>query len=189
MAAIHHATIKRAARQGLTIDDTDGTFVLIRMADGFRSDEYESTAEALEEFERGETEFHDPSEDDDEDKISGSVVKESYHREYSKNPHGPGCGDDLDISLRNAVMVLWDGNKEPHVDLVRLKLVGETNGLWRSEWERLNPGMQRMNLSNRLRAYLRNHEDATIDLMGAVGRYGVGYTPAKGRKRKAAKAA
>lgn len=186
---IHHATVKRAARHGLTIAEENGMFVLVRTADGFRSDEYGSTAEALEEFERGETEFNDPADDEDEGKVSGSVVKETYHRLYSKNPNGPGCGDDLDCSLREAVMILFGNDKEPHVDLVRLRMIGEANGLWRGEWERLNPGMQRMNLSNRLRAFLRNHEDETIDLMGKVGRYGVDYTPAKGRKRKAAKAA
>ena len=186
MAAIHHATVKRATRQGLTIDDSTGQFVLVRNYDQFRSDPYDSTAEALEEFERGETEFFDPSKEEGGTQ-SGSVVKPRYHTEYSKNPHGPGCGDTLDISLRNAVMHIPEGEKEPRVNLQELRSIGIHNDLWMGGWELLNPGMQRMNLSNRLRAYLRNHEEGTVWLGSeGEGRFGVPYQPARSRKQKAA---
>jgi len=186
---IHHATVKRAARHGLeiTFDETQDGFVLTRKEDGFVTEPYDTTAEALEEFERGEAKFHNPAEDADEETVlSGSVVKEGYHRAYSANPHGPGCGDTLDVSLRDAIMRVFEGSKEPRVDLAILRTIGIQNDLWRGEWERLNPGMQRMNLSNRLRAYLRQDEARTVWLAEqGTGRFGVPVRPAKSKVRKA----
>lgn len=190
---IHHATIKRAARQGMTIayDAEQDGFVLTRNEDGFVTQAYDTTAEALEEFERGEAEFTDPNEgQEDGEKVSGSVVRENYHKRYSKNPHGPGCGDGLDVALRNAVMFTPEGSKEPRTDLAELRSIGLQNGLWIGEWEKLNPGMQRMNLSNRLRAYLRNGEDRKICLGNqGTGRFGVEFKPSNSKTRKAKRGA
>lgn len=185
---IHHATVKRAARHGLDIsfDEAQDGFILTRKEDGFVTEPYDTTAEALEEFERGECEFTDPTEnEDDEQVLSGSVVKEGYHKAYSANPEGPGCGDTLDVEMRRAVMRVFEGSKEPRVDLAELRTIGIQNDLWRGEWERLNPGMQRMNLANRLRAYLRQDAERTVFLGSqGTGRFGVPVRPAKGKTKK-----
>jgi hypothetical protein len=188
---IHHATVKRANRQGLNIIEENDGFVLVRIEDGWKSQAYDSTAEALEEFERGETEFTDPNEDaDDEPNLSGSVVKPGYHAAYSSNPEGPGCGDTLDVEMRRAVMRIAEGSREPRVDLAELRHIGIHNDLWRGEWERLNPGMQRMNLANRLRAYLRQDAERQVFLGSqGTGRFGVPVRPAKGKVKKTKKGA
>jgi len=181
---IHHATIKRATRLGVELIDNGGSFQMRNIETGLFSDDYDSTAEALEELERGEVEWIEP-EEEEEAGASGSVVKEAYHDRYSKNPHGPGCGDGLDIALRDAVMRVFVGEKQARVDLVELRKIGEANNRWSRDWESLNPGMQRMNLANRLRAFLRNHEDAVIELgSSGEGRFGVEYRPAKSKKPK-----
>lgn len=181
---IHHATIKRAAKLGVTILQVEGGFMLNRTKDGLNSiDTFDSTAEALEAMERDEVEFEEDADTDASAKCG--VMGKDYHDQYSHNPHGPGCGDTIDIEMRNAITV-FDG-KNGKVDPTALQAIGESLGLWKPTWDGLNVGMRRMNLSNRIRGYLRNNENAEVTLGGTTGRFGVGYTPSKAKARKAKK--
>lgn len=174
MATIHHATRARAERLGVGfIDAADGGFHLIRLDNSQLSvDTFDSAKEALDSFEAGTVEFAKRSHN------HCGVMVASYHARYESNPHGPGCGDDLDIALRNACTVQGED-----LDLKKLKQIGLDAGVWGEHWEVRNPGMQRMNLANRLRALLRNDANATIQIGGERGRFGVAYKPA-GRKAK-----
>ena len=183
---IHHATIKRAAKLGVTIIEANGGFVLNRTEDGLNSvDTFDSTAEALEALERDEVEFEEA--DDAEGGAKCGVMAKDYHDQYSHNPHGPGCGDQIDIEMRNAITI-FDG-KNGRVDPTALQAIGESLGLWKPTWEALNIGMRRMNLANRIRGYLRNNPDAVVTMGDTTGRFGVGYTPSKAKARKAKKVA
>ena len=187
--AIHHATVKRAAKHGLTIIEADGQFRLCQIADGLLSVEtYDNTAEALEEFERGECEFETEEEAEESFGACGVMAK-NYHDIYSSNPHGPGCGDSVDTNLRDACVFLHDGEKEPRLDLPTLKAIGTDAGLWKAVWEGLNPGMQRMNLANRIRGLLRNNDKAKVRIGKTTGRFGVAARTPKAKPAKVAKAA
>lgn len=109
------------------------------------------------------------------------VMRFAYHDRYEHNPHGPGCGDDLDRHMRD---VFTDPDTEK-LDADALRAFGEALDLWNSAWDSLNVGMQRMNLANRIRAYLRNNADATITLGKVTGRFGISYQPSKRRAKKA----
>ena len=47
---------------------------------------------------------------------------------------------------------------EGGIDLTALRKLAEVNNCWNSAWTRLNPGMQRMNTGNKLRAKIRRGE-------------------------------
>jgi len=182
MSKIHHATIKRAARLGVTIIEVEGGFVLNRTEDGLNSvDTFDSTAEALEALERDEVEFEDA--DEAEGSAKCGVMAKDYHDQYSRNPHGPGCGDTIDIEMRDAITVM-DGKKS-RVDEGVLCQIGIDAGLWKPSWESLNVGMRRMNLANRIRGLLRNNPEAQVRIGETTGRFGVVFQPAKSKARKA----
>lgn len=189
---LHHATVKRADRLGVTITNAaDGGFRLIRKEDGMLSiDSYDSTAEALEELEDDRCEFET---EEEAEEASGTakcgVMAKSYHDEYSKNPNGPGCGDTVDTEMRDAIMVLFEGEKTPRVDVTVLRQIGEDAGLWKTTWESLNVGMQRMNLANRIRGFLRNNAEGKVTIGDTEGRFGVEAKEPKVKKGKAPKVA
>ena len=188
MARIHHATIKRATRLGVELIEADGAFRLVRIEDGALSvDTFDSTAEALESMEQETVEF----ETEEETHAGGKcgVMAKSYHDVYSANPHGPGCGDTIDIEMRNAIMVPDISGKGQHADPYALRAIGENAGLWLPRWDALNIGMRRMNLANRIRGLLRNDSDAQVTIGDTTGRFGVSFQPSKRKARKAKVAA
>jgi hypothetical protein len=80
------------------------------------------------------------------------------------------------------------GKNKTKVDVDALKATGEANKVWRSTWETLNPGLQRMNLANRLRAWLRNNQGEVVlcDADGSgilASRFEIEYR-GKGKKGK-----
>ncbi|MES2542135.1 MAG: hypothetical protein V4583_16370 [Pseudomonadota bacterium] len=176
--SIHHATTARATKLGATIQaNADGTFMLLRNEDSWVSSDYPSARIAVQALADGQVEFTDPSASNF--RMTSGVMVISYHQLYTAN--GGGCGDNLDITLR--ALLMPDGEA---VDLELLRKVADTNGVWAPRWASLNPGMQRMNMANRLRGILRNDADAKVDLLGEVGRFGVPYRPsAKAIKAKA----
>lgn len=187
--AIHHATVKRALKHGLTIAEAPGGFRLCQIDGGLLSTEtYDSTAEALEEFERDECEF-ETEEEAEVGFAACGVMAKNYHDIYSSNPHGPGCGDSVDTGLRDACVFLHDNEKEPRLDLPTLKAIGTDAGLWKASWEGLNPGMQRMNLANRIRGLLRNDDKAKVRISKTTGRFGVAARNPKAKPVKTAKVA
>lgn len=161
MAAIHHATVKRAAKLGLEFAEVDDGFRLIRIEDGAVSVEtFESTGAAMEAATdtREPIEWETPS----TSRAFCGVMVKGYHDRYSANPHGPGCGDTLDIEMRESVMRIPEGAKEPCVDLVLLRDIAIRHDCWQDRYLSLNPGMQRMNVANRLRGRLRNDAEFAI---------------------------
>lgn len=188
MATIHHATIKRAAKLGAEfVDLGDQGFRLKNIETGLLSVEtFESTGAAMEAL----ADTKQPIEWEEVRKgwFCGVMVK-SYHDLYSKNPHGPGCGDTVDIAMRDAIMrPVTEGSKDMAVDLALLREIGEANGCWVQSYATLNPGMQRMNITNRLRGRLRNNPDFEATIGGETGRFGVAPKAPKAKPTKAPKA-
>lgn len=81
-----------------------------------------------------------------------SVVRKEYKAEYKKTASGQGNGDRLDQAIRDYME--GDGASYP-------KLAKENNVPF--VWQVLNPGLQRMNLTNVLRARIRRSEKVTVD--------------------------
>lgn len=80
-----------------------------------------------------------------------SVVKKVYKDIYRTKGSGQGNGDALDIALRDAL----EG------DSGCLSKLSKENGV-PFVWQVLNPGLQRMNVSNVLRAKINRGEKVTV---------------------------
>jgi hypothetical protein len=92
---------------------------------------------------------------DQEEDLPSSVVKAVYKARY--RPFQQTCGDDLAMQLID-YLAPTDGSGE-RIDLNKLREFAEANGCWVGGYAHLNPGMQRMNVVNRLRAKVRKgHE-------------------------------
>lgn len=170
---IHHAITKKAAKNGVAVIlDAEDAF-RIQKGPRLSVESFDGAKEALDEYLAGHVTF---------DKATGNfcgVMVASYHDRYEHNAHGPGSCDGLDMALRD------EFTKPTGIEVERLEELGRELGLWADKWNSLNPGMKRMNLSNRIRAWLRNDKDALVRIGQEVGRFGVAYRPAK-RNRKAA---
>lgn len=100
------------------------------------------------------------------------VMLKSFHDEYMAN--GGGCGDNVDETMREEFTTSSTGKtkngKDKTVETLNvdeLEKWGRKIGLWNDGWSSLNPGMRRMNLSNRVRAAIRK-EPGSIKLKGTV---------------------
>lgn len=184
MAAIHHATVARAARAGFEITEIDGRFGLRRIADGATSRDTFDTAQHAAAMARDLTDeqLHLPVPVDIETgdmqpllRTKSGVMVGTYHDRYTQN--GGGCGDNLDEAMRAAYT---DGTGKT-LNTEALQADGEAMGLWNPAWASLNPGMRRMNLANRIRGYLRNHPDATVRIGDTEGRFGIAPKAPKGK--------
>lgn len=176
LTPIHHATQKAAAKAGLQIEAIDGAFRVTRLTDNrfcvVQNDTAKGALAAAINAE-GVVTWQKPI------KAFCGVMRFAYHDRYEHNPHGPGCGDGLDVAMRDAFM-------DPDTEKLRtgpMKELGESLDLWNPAWDSLNPGMQRMNLTNRIRAFLRNNADEKVEIGGKRSRFGVPFMPAK-RNRK-----
>lgn len=187
---LHHTVVKKAAKLGFHfVDNGKNGLRLVNDETGALSEEiFTSTAEAFEAAaeEDGITWNEEDEEEGGAQKCG--VMAKSYHTEYSSNPHGPGCGDTVDVEMRNAIMVVPEGEKEPRVDEAALRKIGDDAGLWREKWNGLNVGMRRMNLSNRIRGLLRNDADAKVRIGKVHGRFGVAPKTPKVKAAKKIKA-
>lgn len=79
---------------------------------------------------------------------TGSLVPADWRAKYAE--HGGSCGDDLAEQLRKHT-----AKPDGTIDIGKLKRLGEANGVWRPEYEKLNAGLARMTCGNRLRALER----------------------------------
>ena len=178
MPTIHHATRAKATKLGCEfVNAPDGGFMLKNAAGQLSTDSWDDAKEAVTALAAGQVEFAKLS------ALHCGVMAASYHRRYESNPHGPGCNDGLDCAMRDELT-----NDDGQLDLQLLRQCGEAAGIWTSDWSKLNPGMQRMNCANRLRALLRNNAEVQVTIGQVTGRFDVAYNPA-GRKAKARKAA
>lgn len=93
------------------------------------------------------------------------VVPARWHAMATAN--GGGCADNIDLAFREAFLTLvTDKSDKPQCDVAALRNWGGEIGLWNTKWEIRNPGMQRMNLVNRVRAAIR--KGAEISLNGTL---------------------
>jgi len=174
MATIHHAITKRAAKFGCTIVETpEGGFKATK-GNKLSLDSYDTAKECCDNIAAGTIEW--------ETRVSGfcGVMVAAYHDRYEHNAHGPGSCDGLDCALRDEYTT-DEGVNRPGLLALALKL-----DLYNPAWEALNNGMVRMNLSNRIRAWLRNNADAALTIGGVTGRFGVPFRPAGKAARKMA---
>ncbi len=181
---LHHTVVKAAARFDAYFMDTEtGTFRFGRLDDPtlISNIEFDTTAEGLEALRNGDVTWEEP--EAEERPYSGrcGVMAAGYHARYSANPHGPGCNDSLDCTMRDVFLTktrtittkTGKTREEPALDVDALREFGQGLGLWNNRWDALNQGMMRMNLANRIRGYLRNHPEATITIGADTGRFGV----------------
>ena len=75
-----------------------------------------------------------------------SVIKQKYRERYEDG----SCGDGLARKLRKRLET-----KSGTIDLAKLQQFADRNGVWKSRYVSLNPGMARMVFANRIRALLR----------------------------------
>ena|SRR6185369_2603646 len=71
---------------------------------------------------------------------TNSVVRSEYRARYGSEGH---CGDRVAHRLKK-------------LDSDGLREVAEANGVWKAEYAKLNPGLQRMSIGNRIRGLIRN---------------------------------
>lgn len=177
---VHHSITKKATKLGVTlVEDAEGGFRLAHNETKALSVEsWDSASEAVKDMASGNVTWEKFR------PLASGVMAMSYHDRYESNSHGPGCNDTLDCELRDFLVT------DSGLDVEELRTIGENAGVWKSDWERLNPGMQRMNCANRLRALLRNDANAEITIGTKTGRFGVAFRPARrGAKGKALKLA
>lgn len=86
--------------------------------------------------------------DEDAEDESKNVIPEKYRKKYGK---AQNCGDDVALVLKDFTTGLDDKGKT-FLDLTKVHAVGDQNKVDYERWNHLNPGMQRMNLGNVLRA-------------------------------------
>lgn len=187
MARIHHNTIKKALKAGVRLEVEDMTVVAYDAKTGKQLAEDNSATVALDkaiaklaahtpakapkasrkardedEFEEDESEAEadaDDAEAEEDEEGSKSVVKAKYKKAYQ--PHHAKCGDDLSeqITAHVSRSVKVDGKSVTRVDAAALKRLAKANGVWVEGYASLNPGMQRMNVANRLRKLVKDgHE-------------------------------
>lgn len=169
---IHASTTKRAARLGVEFVVEENILRLRHLETGaLSSEEFDKPAEALEELERLGDDFEWAV--DRPVGIYSGVMAKSYHDRYSKNPHGPGCNDSLDIALRDAITVVDERIGETYVDTKLLRQIGLAHECWVETYAALNTGMQRMNVANRLRGRLRNDAKFKVTIGDKTSRWGI----------------
>lgn len=150
--AIHHAIVAKARNAGLEIKEIGEKFVLQNEA-GQTSQEFDSAKDASDAIGTDALKFgRAPKANPNKNGVMGA----DYHKRYMEQ--GGGSGDLLDVALRSAV------KGEKGVDPAKVRAIAEQNGVWSERWADLNPGMQRMNLANRLRGLLRNNAEAAVTL-------------------------
>lgn len=101
----------------------------------------------------------DSDEDDDEEveEEGGSVVKAKYRKKY--RPFKYCNGDDLAEQLREYLKVEDEETGEDRLDTTKLREFAQANGCWVPAYGKLNVGMRRLNVGNRLRAKVRKGHD------------------------------
>lgn len=181
MALIHHATKSRAAKAGFEIYEREGNFALRQENGAVTCTTWETAKDAVDaglaNRERLSHGFWiEPTpvsvEGIETPRAKSGVMNKSFHDIYTAN--GGGNGDELDQYMRSTFATAPEGKqKKPGIDTRKLADWGTDLGLWNPNWEKLNAGMQRMNLANRIRAYIRRTGDDIGLVGGALSNFGI----------------
>lgn len=100
---------------------------------------------------KSDDEDGEEGEDEEGDGEGKSVVKRKYKNMY--RPHKMTCGDALSKQIRTEFMTVKDPDTNKlKLDWVKLTEFAKKNDCWSSEYSKLNKGLRRMNIVNRLRA-------------------------------------
>lgn len=102
----------------------------------------------------GDDEDGEAEGDDEADELpeSKSVIKRKYRQRY--RPTHYTCGDSLAQELAE-YLTYKDEDGKPRTDTDKLKAFAKANDVWVQSYASLNPGMQRMNVRNRLAAKIK----------------------------------
>lgn len=104
----------------------------------------------------------DDGEDGDDAHDGGGVVPNKYKEKYGSDQN---CGDDIALAL-TAHVKSQDEKGKSRVDFKALAKVQKDHSIDGSRYEHLNPGMQVMNTSNRLRGLY--NKGGTIKIGGVT---------------------
>lgn len=156
--AIHHNTVKKAAKFGLGIAEKDGQFLVYTLAETDRkalkiaSDPKDALDLALLELQpkkqaapkdgvktkkrkparkakRSDDDGEEESEDDSDEGNSRSIVKSKYREKY--RPHKMTNGDAIAKRVRETFMTLKDEDtKKPRLDFERFVKFAKENECW-----------------------------------------------------------
>lgn len=88
-----------------------------------------------------------------------SIVPVRFKERYAD--HGDSNGDRVAHALKAATLTKNDDGR-PAVDLAALHAIADSNGIDWKAYAKLNAGMQRMNIGNRLRGMLKNEKGVVI---------------------------
>lgn len=188
MAAIHHATLKKAAKFSLTIKADGNTFdVLNPIGDVVASANDPKDALELALLEIAPKKSRAPKDgakakkrkparkksgknleedgEDEEEPETRSIVKSKYRERY--RPHKMTNGDSIAKRVHAEFMTKKDEDtKKPRLDFDKFVKFAKDNGCWVESYRSLknrhgdrNNGLIRMNVINRLRAKVRNKEE------------------------------
>lgn len=101
--------------------------------------------------------------------LKAGVMPKSYHDLYMAQ--GGGCADPIDYAMKDAFLTLsrevqtkTGKRTEAALDVEAMEKWGREIGLWNDRWNALNPGMRRMNLTNRVRAAVRKGTKITLKM-------------------------
>lgn len=137
----------------------------------------------------------EPTEADGPDPVAAlakaGVMGKNYHDLYMAQ--GGGCADPIDKAMKDAFLTGSrtittkgkDGKEqtrsEAALDLEAMEAWGREIGLWNDKWAGLNPGMKRMNLTNRVRAAVRKGTEIKLTAKqgGSKGKAVTLIVPAK----------
>ena len=165
MTRIHHATIAKARDHGLRIITQQGGFAVIDehekvvVSDNSDTKPKDLLNRAIQKKAGVDSETIEQMKENIKDKLSEdatevvrrSVVKQIYRDEYKARGDATCCGDDLSQILKSATTD--DAGK---LSKQLLYAIGKQNSIDVSErFGHLNPGQQRMCMSNMLRSALR----------------------------------
>ena len=98
------------------------------------------------------------AQDDGEDEEEGgkSVIKRKYKVAY-KTFHAT-CGDELSQLISKHVKTAKGDDGKPRIDPALLERFARANDVWNPDYNKLNVGMRRMNVANRLRSQVDKHD-------------------------------
>ena len=86
-----------------------------------------------------------------------SKIPPRYKARYAAQGDPRSCGDDFAKAFASMVTKKDAAGKQV-CDLELLRQIASENDAWLPKYEALNPGMQRMNVGNRLRAKIKRGE-------------------------------